>query len=133
MEQHMYYTFHHVNKRFSDMQQQHDSDMATLADSVVQVGQRVDTLATDMSRQMQNVTTMLHTLMAHVGIAPQLQFQTPAAAAHPAHPPPFQLGSRHLHRQGTGSRSPRRDGEDFGHNDGIPDLPPTFSFETPAA
>ena len=70
MEQHMHHTFHQVNKQFIDMQQQHASDMAALADSLVQVDQRVDNLATDMSTQMQNMTAMLHTLMAHVGITP---------------------------------------------------------------
>ncbi len=56
----------------------------------------------------------------------------------------FEFGSRQLRRTGTGSRSPRRDGDDttidvasqVGTNnilqgaDGIPDLPPTFTFDT---
>ena len=109
--------------------------MAALADSLVQVGQRVDNLATDMSTQMQNMTEMLHTLMAHVGITPQLHVQIPAAISQPALQPTvnpeasvFEHGSRQLHRHGTGSRSPRRDHEEP-TLDGIPDLPPSFSFD----
>ena len=125
--------------------------MAALADSLLQVGQRVDTLATDMSNQMQNVakqmqhlTTMIHTLMTHGGMDPQAPASLLAASQQTFQPtlpqtaqqPLFQFGTRQLRRGGTGSRSPRREGDDVTNNsdavglDGIPVLPTDFSFET---
>lgn len=150
MEQHMHHTFHQVHKRFGDMQQQHDQDMAALADSLVQVCQRVDSLATDMSTQMQNIatqmqqqTTLIHALMAHVGMEPQTSTSLPAVSQQafpPTHPQlapqtVFQFGNRQLRRGGTGSRSPRREGDHLTNNtdevglDGIPVLPTDFSFD----
>ena len=119
------------------MQRQHEQDIADLTDSLVQVGQRVDSLATDVTNQMQNMTSMLHTLMLHVGITPQFHFQTTGSqphlpAASTSEPVVFEFGSRQLHRQGTGSRSPRRDCEETALDE-IPDLPPNFSFDTPGA
>ena len=115
------------------MQEQHQHDMAILTESLVQVGQRVDTLATDVAGQIQTLITMMHMLMAHVGITPLVQVQA-SAIPQPAFQPSFTTTvETPVHRNGSGSRSPRRDGEDLGHSDGIPDLPATFSFEAPGA
>ena len=119
------------------MQRQHEQDIADLTDSLAHVGQRVDSLATDVTNQMHNLTSMLHTLMLHVGITPQLEFQQTGSqperpSASISEPAVIEFGSRQLHRQGTGSRSPRRDGEETAL-DGIPDLPLNFSFDTPGA
>ena len=136
-EQHLQHTLHKVNKQFNEMLQQHQSDLATLTDSLIQLGQRVDLLATDVATQMQQLTAMVHTLMTHAGI--------PQHSQAPPDAPVLELGARQLRRNGTGSRSPRRDGDHqvrasattrhscdnhaTGNEDGIPDLPATFTFD----
>ena len=139
MEQHMHHTFHNVNQQFKDMQQRHDSDLAVLTDSLVQVGQRVDSLAADVTHQIQHLTTMVQALMTHNGAPlPPSQPLSPHTTTH-TEPTGFVFGSRQLHRNGTGSRSPRRDAEDENpsHNnahctddDGIPQLAADFTFDS---
>ena len=121
------------------MRQQHNNDLTVLTDSLVQVGQRMDNLANDVTNQIQHLTTMVQALMTHNG--------TPSPSAQPlfqhttthTEPTGFIFGSRHLRRIGTGSRSPRRDAEDENtlhsnahatDDDGIPQLAADFTFET---
>ena len=52
MEQHTNHTFQSINKQFYEMWQQHDPDLAVFTDSLVQVGQRVDNRATEVTNQI---------------------------------------------------------------------------------
>ena len=137
MEQHMHHTFHNVNQRFDDMRQQHDKDLAALTDSLIQMGHRMDKLATDVTNQIQHLTTMVQALMTQHGTPfPTAQPMFQPTSAH-TEPTGFSFGTRPLRRNGTGSRSPRRDAEDenpahsnahLTDDDGIPALPAGFSF-----
>ena len=137
MEQHMHHTFHNVNQQFTEMRLQHDRDLTALTDSLIQMGHRVDNLATDVTSQIQHLTAMVQALMAHNG-TPQPTFQPVfQSSPAPAEPSAFNVGTRELRRNGTGSRSPRRDAEDENpvhgnahptDDDGIPRLPADFSF-----
>lgn len=137
MEQHMHDTFHNVHRQFKEMQHQHDNDLAALTDSFIQMGHRVDSLASDVTSQIQHLTSMVQALMTQNG--------TPLPASQPVFqptPPPtestgFIFGARQLRRNGSGSRSPRRDADEEDHvynnthpvsDDGIPQLPADFSF-----
>ena len=147
----MNYTFNFVNNQFIEMRQQQESDMAALTDSQVQVGQFENNLAFDVTSQMQHLTTMVQSIMAHFGSPqqpprlgqPQPQLFQPISPL-TVGASVFDFGTRQLRRSGTGSRSPRREGDDVNHaitvqhgynsthlgNDGIPDLPSTFTFDT---
>ena len=148
----MKHTLHDVKSKFNEMQQQHQNDITVLTNSLVQLGQRVDVLATDVASQLQQLTSMVHTLMTHSGIPHQSQqlSQNPPqlTLAATSGTQLFDFGTRQLHRNGSGSRSPRRDCENdavsagppeqlLGINhptqDGIPDLPASFSFDVAGA
>ena len=117
--------------------------MATLADSLIVMGSRLNEIATDIPAQIQHLTTMVQALLAQSGtrvqvpqqphqqhkqLQPHMFFQSNPTIA--IGEPAFTFGSRQLRRNGTGSRSPRRDGDPGFDGDGIPELPANFTFDS---
>ena len=86
MELHMKHTFHEIDHQFEHLQKETQNNLASLADSLVNVGGRLDSLATDVTSHIQHQQTqlnmqyerqqrdnielkpMLHAVMAQIGI-----------------------------------------------------------------